>query len=144
MSDERISSENLLNLAKTDPQAFYDYWRARLTSEEYEQLVSTAWRSYSDPFSRRYVHYEHLRRPLHLKSALDEAKFERIPPPIGLDMTELDIQAHLAPALGVPHNIIAFVDPARNDPPKFFRVPPESLDAPPTAQSDPEPGQPSV
>lgn len=138
MSDERISSENLLNLAKTDPQAFYDYWRAQLTQEEYARLISGAWKLL------RYDEYERSRRPLHLKSALDEVKFERIPPPIGLDMTELDIQAHLAPALGVPHNIIAFVDPARNDPPKFFRVPPESLNAPPTAQSDPEPDQPSV
>lgn len=134
MSDERISSENLLNLAKTDPQAFYDYWRAQLTQEEYARLISGAWKLL------RYDEYERFRRPLHLKSALDEAKFERIPPPTGLDMTELDIQAHLAPVLGVPQNIIAFVDPARNDPPKFFRVAPESLDAPSPSQSDPESG----
>lgn len=138
MSDGQFSSENLLKLAKTDPQAFYDYWRANLLPQEYLNLLRVAWRQL------RYDDYEHPRRPLHLKSALDEAKFERIPPPIGLDMVEMDIQAHLAPVLGVPQNIIAFVDPARNDPPKFFRISPETLDASPPAQSDPEPDPPSV
>jgi hypothetical protein len=126
MSDQN-TSENLENLAKTDPEAFLNYWRGTLSAEEYAAMLSTAW---TEHMQRNIWRPNPVYRRLHLKAGgtdlneLLETQIERglrgehddhVVAPEVPGWFEVTVN-RIAPAFGLPAEQIDPKDPGDTPP----------------------------